>query len=61
MHRQKIKQAAANRETFVQFINFLLNDTSFLLDEAMAKLAEIHKYQFEQDSGLLGSLSQVTR
>jgi len=32
-------------EGFVRFVNLLLNDTTFLLDEALIKLAEIHGYQ----------------
>lgn len=34
-----------NRQFFVQFVNLLLNDATYLLDEALTKLVAIHDYQ----------------
>lgn len=34
-----------NRGFFVQFVNLLLNDATYLLDEALTKLVKIHDYQ----------------
>ncbi|ORX34333.1 hypothetical protein BCR36DRAFT_588563 [Piromyces finnis] len=36
-----------NTEFFVHFANLLMNDTTYLLDEALAKLSEIHVIQKE--------------
>ncbi|KAJ1545606.1 hypothetical protein HK405_007809 [Cladochytrium tenue] len=38
---------SANVEEFVKFVNLLMNDTTYLLDESLTKLAEIHKIQDE--------------
>ena len=32
-------------ERFVRFVNLLLNDTTYLLDESLSKLAQIHSTQ----------------
>lgn len=34
-----------NKQFFVQFVNLLLNDATYLLDEALTKLVIIHDYQ----------------
>ena len=41
-----------NRKTdsFVRFANLLMNDATFLLDESLTKLAEIHNIQNEMDN-----------
>mgnify|MGYP001054263311 CR=1 FL=1 len=57
IHRKRLKDTSCNRRSFIQFINFLLNDTSFLLDEAMMKLTEIRKFQIDQASGIIEGLS----
>lgn len=42
-----------NRQFFVQFVNLLLNDATYLLDEALTKLVKIHDYQKQlQNQGL---------
>lgn len=47
-HRQKLEdEFETNLDLFVRFIALLLNDQTYLLDEALAKLAEIHKLQHE--------------
>ncbi|KAJ3028979.1 UNVERIFIED_CONTAM: hypothetical protein HDU68_000419 [Siphonaria sp. JEL0065] len=39
----------SGKEDFIKFANLLMNDTSYLLDESLGKLAEIHKIQDEID------------
>lgn len=57
VYRAKIKEASEDRVTFIQFINFILNDISFLLDEAMMKLVDIHTYQIELEDGTISRLT----
>jgi len=46
-HRKQVIKQSKNTEFFVHFANLLMNDTTYLLDEALAKLAEIHVIQKE--------------
>ncbi|KAI8634270.1 ubiquitin fusion degradation protein 2 [Xylariaceae sp. FL1651] len=46
VYKEKLsKESRVNRQFFVQFVNLLLNDATYLLDEALTKLAKIHDYQ----------------
>ncbi|KAI8854644.1 ubiquitin elongating factor core-domain-containing protein [Chytridium lagenaria] len=45
--RYNISQIMKNETQFVKFANLLMNDTTYLLDESLTKLAEIHKIQDE--------------
>ena len=45
-HREAFK-AETGKEDFVRFVNFLLNDTTFLMDEALGRLKQIHDLQQE--------------
>ncbi|KAI0479441.1 ubiquitin conjugation factor E4 [Xylariaceae sp. FL0804] len=50
---QLSKESRVNRDFFVQFVNLLLNDATYLLDEALTKLVAIHGYQRQlQDQSL---------
>ncbi|EMR65342.1 putative ubiquitin conjugation factor e4 protein [Eutypa lata UCREL1] len=42
---QLSRESKVNKQFFVQFVNLLLNDATFLLDEALTKLYKIHDYQ----------------
>ncbi|KAI1106443.1 ubiquitin conjugation factor E4 [Jackrogersella minutella] len=42
---QLSRESKVNRQFFVQFVNLLLNDATYLLDEALSKLVQIHEYQ----------------
>ncbi|KAI1762552.1 ubiquitin conjugation factor E4 [Hypoxylon sp. FL1150] len=42
---QLSQESKVNRQFFVQFVNLLLNDATYLLDEALTKLVKIHDYQ----------------
>lgn len=61
VYRDRIRAAAHDRGTFVQFINFLLNDTSYLLDEAMMRLQDIKTHQDDEASGALAALPEPER
>ncbi|KAI0200542.1 ubiquitin fusion degradation protein 2 [Astrocystis sublimbata] len=54
LYKEKLsKESRVNRQFFVQFVNLLLNDATYLLDEALTKLVKIHEYQKQlQDPGL---------
>ena len=46
-HTQMVEFTHNNAE-FVRFINMLMNDTTFLLDEAISSLKTIHEIQEEK-------------
>ncbi|KAK0566074.1 Ubiquitin conjugation factor E4 [Tilletia horrida] len=49
-HKQRIHEEARGRESdFVIFINRLMNDVTFLLDDALEKLQELHNKQVTMD------------
>lgn len=45
VHRESIIQESNNGKQFVKFINMLMNDTTFLLDESLESLKRIHEIQ----------------
>ncbi|KAI0865512.1 ubiquitin fusion degradation protein 2 [Xylaria cubensis] len=54
VYKEKLsRESRVNRQFFVQFVNLLLNDATYLLDEALTKLVKIHDYQKQlQNQGL---------
>lgn len=65
LHKDRIKYEAKHNELFVRFINLLLNDTTYLLDESLSKLVQIHAIQaedksIEQESRQLALLERQT-
>lgn len=46
-HRDKLKQDTTNSEKFVRFTNLVMNDSTYLLDEALGKLASVRHYEEE--------------
>ncbi|KAJ3107752.1 hypothetical protein HDU97_003422 [Phlyctochytrium planicorne] len=46
-HRQNVIAESRNEAQFIKFANLLMNDTTYLLDESLTKLTEIHKLQDE--------------
>eukprot|EP00128_Syssomonas_multiformis_P018998 Colp12_sorted_trinity150504_noHs@3402 len=49
-HQQKvIERARSHKESFVKFVNLLMNDTTYLLDESLGKLSEIRDAQLLMD------------
>ncbi|KAI1330760.1 ubiquitin elongating factor core-domain-containing protein [Xylariaceae sp. FL0255] len=56
VYKEKLsKESRVNRQFFIQFVNLLLNDATYLLDEALTKLVKIHDYQKQ-----LQSLQELT-
>ncbi|KAG0210185.1 hypothetical protein BGX33_005091 [Mortierella sp. NVP41] len=49
IHRDMVKAESRKSESFVRFANLLMNDTTYLLDEGLSKLAEIHSIEVEMD------------
>lgn len=48
VHRQVMINESNNGKQFVKFINMLMNDTTFLLDECLENLKRIHQTQVEK-------------
>ncbi|CAN8015971.1 unnamed protein product, partial [Ixodes persulcatus] len=46
-HKEAILKEAAQGRQFVRFVNMLMNDTTFLLDESLESLKRIHQTQEE--------------
>ena len=44
-YRDQIVNIGNNDPEFIRFVNMLINDTTFLLDEAIASLKRIHEIQ----------------
>ncbi|GJD11072.1 Probable ubiquitin conjugation factor E4 [Galdieria sulphuraria] len=57
-YRTSIRYEAENESVFVKFVNMLLNDATYLLDEALGDLTEIHSLQERLDEN--GSSSDST-
>ncbi|KAF9586088.1 hypothetical protein BGW38_009841 [Lunasporangiospora selenospora] len=49
IHRDMVKAESKRSESFVRFANLLMNDTTYLLDEGLSKLTEIHEIEVEMD------------
>ncbi|KAJ3309150.1 hypothetical protein HDU76_003712 [Blyttiomyces sp. JEL0837] len=61
-HRSRVIAESRNVDEFVKFVNLLMNDTTYLLDESLTKLAEIHKIQDEMaDVETWNNTPQATR
>lgn len=50
VHRQVMIQESKSGKQFVKFINMLMNDTTFLLDECLDNLKRIHWTQVNKYS-----------
>lgn len=49
VHKIAIINESKSGKQFVKFINMLMNDTTFLLDESMDTLKKIHEVQEEMN------------
>ncbi|CAG8526533.1 3489_t:CDS:10 [Diversispora eburnea] len=49
-HRERLKEESRKTESFVRFANLLMNDATYLLDESLSKLTDIHNIQNEMDN-----------
>lgn len=63
LYRENLaKEARVNTDFFVQFVNMLVNDVTFVLDESLSSLVKIHDLSREvMDTALMASLSEEQR
>lgn len=65
LHKQLVILESKNGKQFVKFINMLMNDTTFLLDESLENLKKIHEVQTlmmnEKEWAELGAEDQASR
>lgn len=70
IHKDKMKQLAKEAEEFIEsahpplflrFINLLINDAIFLLDEALLYMNKLREQQQQRDNGEWASLPSMTR
>jgi len=47
VHRQALNAEALNVDKFVRFINLMINDVTYLMDESLNELTQIHNIQTE--------------
>ncbi|GAA5817498.1 hypothetical protein MFLAVUS_011046 [Mucor flavus] len=48
-HRQKLREESMNSDIFTRFVNMLMSDVTYLMDESLSKLTEIHQIQLEMN------------
>ncbi|KAI0259835.1 ubiquitin elongating factor core-domain-containing protein [Gloeopeniophorella convolvens] len=46
-HREALKRETQDIEKFVRFVNMMINDVTYLMDESLSELAQIHTIQQE--------------
>ncbi|KAK3819761.1 MAG: ubiquitin elongating factor core-domain-containing protein [Benniella sp.] len=62
IHRDMVRSESQKSESFVRFVNLLMNDTTYLLDEGLTKLGEIHTIETEMnDKAAWGAQTQEYR
>ncbi|KIJ54955.1 hypothetical protein M422DRAFT_153298 [Sphaerobolus stellatus SS14] len=49
-HRDALAAEANDMEKFVRFVNLMMNDVTYLMDEALSKLTEIHGINTEMEN-----------
>ncbi|KAJ3801572.1 ubiquitin conjugation factor E4 [Lentinula aff. detonsa] len=49
-HRDALNREAENVDKFVRFINLMINDVTYLMDESLSELTQIHDIQTEMDN-----------
>jgi len=48
-HREALRIEAQNTDKFIRFVNLMINDVTYLMDESLGELAQIHTIQQEMD------------
>ncbi|KDR82849.1 hypothetical protein GALMADRAFT_238456 [Galerina marginata CBS 339.88] len=48
-HREALSIEAKNVDKFVRFVNLMINDVTYLMDESLSELTQIHNIQVEMD------------
>ncbi|KAL0871377.1 hypothetical protein ABMA27_005111 [Loxostege sticticalis] len=59
IHKQAIVKESRSGRQFVKFINMLMNDTTFLLDECLTYLKRIHEAQEGSAAGASGASAEA--
>ncbi|KAK1229888.1 Ubiquitin conjugation factor E4 [Marasmius sp. AFHP31] len=49
-HREALNAEAKNVDKFVRFVNLMINDVTYLMDESLSELTQIHDIQTEMDN-----------
>ncbi|KAF8645185.1 hypothetical protein AX16_008012 [Volvariella volvacea WC 439] len=49
IHREALNNEAKNVDKFVRFVNLMINDVTYLMDESLSELTQIHNIQVEMD------------
>ncbi|EAU86067.1 ubiquitin conjugation factor E4 [Coprinopsis cinerea okayama7 len=49
VHREALSIEAKNVDKFIRFVNLMINDVTYLMDESLGELAQIHNIQQEMD------------
>ncbi|RXW24419.1 hypothetical protein EST38_g1415 [Candolleomyces aberdarensis] len=49
VHRTALNEEAKNVDKFVKFVNLMINDVTYLMDESLGEMAQIHNIQVEMD------------
>lgn len=61
VHKQAVILESSSGKQFVRFINMLMNDTTFLLDESLESLKRIHEAQEAMENESWSRLSQESQ
>ncbi|KAG5651652.1 hypothetical protein H0H81_007932 [Sphagnurus paluster] len=48
-HREALNIEARNVDKFVRFVNLMINDVTYLMDESLSEMTQIHAIQVEMD------------
>lgn len=48
-HREALNIEAQNVDKFVRFVNLMINDVTYLMDESLSEMTQIHNIQVEMD------------
>ncbi|KAF8843284.1 hypothetical protein BDN67DRAFT_946028 [Paxillus ammoniavirescens] len=49
VHREALNAEAQNVDKFIRFINLMINDVTYLMDESLSELTQIHNIQTEMN------------
>ncbi|TFK52628.1 hypothetical protein OE88DRAFT_1628311 [Heliocybe sulcata] len=49
VHRDALRNETHNVEKFVRFVNLMINDVTYLMDESLSELTQIHNIQTEME------------
>ncbi|KAA1469869.1 hypothetical protein DENSPDRAFT_835542 [Dentipellis sp. KUC8613] len=49
-HRQALRNETKNVDKFVRFVNMMINDVTYLMDESLSDLAQIYNIQLEMEN-----------